>query len=138
MDSPTTDDLLSMGDWMVGLGWLEVQRAVRASSIVMPRVLGKNSTQVPFTEDQHPVGYLCSDREHEPLRVGIHTGTPGRNLHRNDACIGEDRIERCSELPGPVTDHEPELGDAIAEIHHKICCTVQGPSGFTVTLTTCP
>jgi hypothetical protein len=45
-----------MGGWVVGLGWLEVQRAVRASSIVVPRVLGQDSAQVPFTKDQHPVG----------------------------------------------------------------------------------
>jgi hypothetical protein len=35
---------------------LEVERAVRTSSVVVPRVLGQNSTQVLFTEDQHPVG----------------------------------------------------------------------------------
>jgi hypothetical protein len=34
-----------IGDRVVGLGWLEVERAVRASSVVVPRVRGQNSTQ---------------------------------------------------------------------------------------------
>jgi hypothetical protein len=33
-----------VGDRVVGLGWLEVERAVRASSVVVPRVLDQDST----------------------------------------------------------------------------------------------
>jgi hypothetical protein len=116
-----------IGDRVVGLGWVEVERAVRASSVVVPRVLGQDSAQVPFTEDQHPVGHFRSDREHEPLRVGIRAGTLGWNLHRGDAGIGQDRIECCGELPGPVADQKPELCGAIAEIHQKIPDLLHGP-----------
>ncbi|MBV9160326.1 MAG: hypothetical protein JO281_01945 [Pseudonocardiales bacterium] len=38
-------------------GWVELERAVRALSVVVPHVLGQDSAQVPFTEDQHPVGH---------------------------------------------------------------------------------
>jgi hypothetical protein len=33
--------------------------------------LGQDRLQVPFAEDQHPVGDLGPDREHEPFRIGI-------------------------------------------------------------------
>ena len=36
---------------------MELERAVRALSVVVPHVLGQDSAQVPFTEDQHPVGH---------------------------------------------------------------------------------
>jgi hypothetical protein len=32
-----------------------------------------------------------------------------RILHRYDACVGQDRIERVGELPGTVANQEPEL-----------------------------
>jgi hypothetical protein len=35
---------------VVGPGRVEVERAVRASSVVVPRVLGQDSAQVPFTK----------------------------------------------------------------------------------------
>jgi hypothetical protein len=38
---------------------VEVTRAVRASSVVVSRVLGQDNTQVPFAEDQHPIGHPC-------------------------------------------------------------------------------
>lgn len=128
-----------MGDWVVELGWLEVQRAVRASSIVVPRVLGQDNAQVPFTEDQHPIGYLCPNREHEPLRVGIRTGLRGgiftavmpasARTASNDAvnCPARSRTRNrnwVTRSPRSIT-------------RFRICCTVQCSSGFAVTPTTC-
>ena len=82
-----------IGDRVVGLGWVEWERAVRASSVVVSRVLGQDSAQVLFAEDQYPVGHVRSDREHEPLRVGVRVGTWWWNRHRGDAGIGQGRIE---------------------------------------------
>jgi hypothetical protein len=70
-----------------------VERAVRASSVVVPRVLGQDSAQVPFAEDQHPIGHFRSDRKHEPLREGVRTRASGRDLHCGDARISHDRVK---------------------------------------------
>jgi hypothetical protein len=73
----------------------------------MGLVLGQDRPPVPLAEDQHPVGDLRPGREHEPLRIGIRARGPGRDLHGLDAGIGQHRVERPGELPGPVTDREP-------------------------------
>jgi hypothetical protein len=39
---------------------LELERAVWTSSVVVSRVLGQDSTQMPFVEDQHAVGHFRS------------------------------------------------------------------------------
>ena len=42
-------------------GWpgrAELAAAVGSSSVVVPGLLGYQAAQVPFTEDQHPVGQL--------------------------------------------------------------------------------
>ncbi len=43
------------------------------------------------------------------------------NFHENrdnlDAHIGQDSVERRGELTGSISDEEPELGEAITEIH---------------------
>jgi hypothetical protein len=37
----------------------------------MGLVLGQDRPQVPFAEDEHPVGDLCPGAEHEPFRVSV-------------------------------------------------------------------
>ena len=49
-----------------------------------------------------------------------------------DTGIGQDCIERRGEVSGAVSDEEPELGDAIAEIHHQIADLLGGPSAIGV------
>ena len=93
--------------------------------VVMTLVAGQDSPQMLSAEDEHSVGDLGPGGEHEPFRVSVRARTPGRDLDRFDTGIGQDRVERGAELPGPVPDKEPEVGGAIAEVH--------GPSGFAVT-----
>jgi hypothetical protein len=50
------------------------------SSVAVPGVLCQDRPQMPFTEDQRPVGDLCPGGEHQPFRVGVRTGAPGRDL----------------------------------------------------------
>ena len=46
--------------------------------VVMALVLGQDRPQVPFAEDEHPVGDLGPGGENEPFRVRI---APHRQLH---------------------------------------------------------
>jgi hypothetical protein len=52
---------------VAGPGRAELAAAMRALSVVMALVLGQDRPQMPFAEDQHPVGHLRPGGEHEPL-----------------------------------------------------------------------
>ena len=46
---------------VIGLGRAELAAAMGSPSVVMALVLSQDRPQVPFAEDQHPVGDLGSD-----------------------------------------------------------------------------
>jgi hypothetical protein len=120
-DGPALDPLVGeVGGGVVGPGRAELTAAMGSSSVVMIRVLGQHHPQVPFAEDQHPVGDLGPGGEHEPFGIGVRPRAPGRDLHRLDARAGQDRVEGRGELPGPVADQEPEARGAVAEVHQEV------------------
>ena len=101
---------------------------------------------MPLAEGQHPVGDLRPDGQHEPFRISIRVEAPRRDPHGLDASFSQDLVERLGELPGPVTDQEPEVHSAVPQIQARsprsisslrVCCTVYGPSGFVVIPRTC-
>ena len=81
---------------------------MRSSPVVVPGILSHHGAQVPYAEDQHPVGDLGPGGEHEPFGIGVCPGASGRDLDRFDTSAGQDRVERRAELSGPVTNQEPE------------------------------
>ncbi len=119
---------------MVGPRRAELAAAMGTTSVVMGLVLGQDRPQMTLAEDQHPVGDLRPGREHEPFRIGIRARAPGRDFHGLDADASQERVEGPGELPGPIPEQEPEVSSATAEIikRLRICCVVQGPSGFAV------
>jgi len=69
---PAQDSLLGeVGNRVVGPGRVELAAAVGASSVVVSLIVGQDRPQMPLAEDQHPVGDLRPDGEHEPFRIGI-------------------------------------------------------------------
>jgi hypothetical protein len=54
--------------------------------------------EVAFAEHEYPVGELGADREHEPLGVGVRSGTSGRDRQHVDAGVGEHDVEGGGEL----------------------------------------
>jgi len=71
-DGPALDPLLGeVGDGVVGPGRAEFAAAVGSLSVVVPGIPGEDRPQVPFTEDQHPVGDLVPGGEHEPFGIGV-------------------------------------------------------------------
>jgi hypothetical protein len=73
-------------------------------------ILGQDRPQMPLAEDEHPVGDLGPGGEHEPFRISVRARAARRDLHDLDTGIGQDRVKRCGELSGPITDEEPEAG----------------------------
>jgi hypothetical protein len=87
----------------------------------------KHLVQVPLAEDQHPVGDLGSDGQHEAFGVVVRHRALPRNLECFDARVRKDRIERRRGLPGPIADQEPETGGTSAEIHQQVAGLLRGP-----------
>jgi len=86
---PALDSFLGeVGGGVVGLGWLELECAVRSSPVVVPGIFGHHDAQVSLAEEQHPVGDLSPGGEHEPLRISVRARTSGRDLHGLDTGIG--------------------------------------------------
>ncbi len=112
---------------MVGSRWSELPGPVRAVAVVVPGVLGQHPAEVPFAEDQHPVGQLGAGSQHEPLRVSVRAGAPGRDLHHLDAGVGEHGIEGGGELTGPVTDQVREPRRTVTKVVEKIPGLLGGP-----------
>ena len=98
----------------------------------------EHHTQVPLTEDQYAVGEFGSDRAYEPSGETVRPRPTRRNLDYADADVSEDSIEGRCKLTGPIWDEEPELGDAIAKIHHQSAGLLRSPpSGLLVAPSRC-
>ena len=81
---------------------------MRPPGVVVVGVHGKHLVQVPLAEDQHPVGDLDADGQHDAFGEAVHPGAPRRDLDHLDLCIGQNRVERGRELAGAIADQEPE------------------------------
>jgi hypothetical protein len=75
---------------------------------------------VPLSEDQHQVGEFGSDGQDEALGEAVRPRAAGWDLDYLDARVRQHRVERRRELPGPITDEEPEPGNTLAEVHHEV------------------
>ena len=117
----------------------QLQRSMRPLPVVVPRVLGKDATQVSLAEDQHPVGDLGADGQHKAFGEAVRPRASRRDLDDLNTCIGQHLAERCRELSGPIADEESEPGDMFAEVMTRLraCWVVQGPSGCAVTPRMC-
>ena len=105
----------------VGRSWrVKFAGAVRSSTVVVANIFREYCTQVPLTKDQYTVSQFGSDRADEPFGKTVCPRTPRRNPDDPDADVSKDRIKGCGELTSPISNKEPELGEAIAKIHHQI------------------
>jgi hypothetical protein len=87
----------------------------------------KHPAQMLLAEDEHPVSNLGSDGQHEAFGEAVRAWTPRRDLDHLDACVRQDRVERCRELPGAVADEEPKPGGVVAEVHDEVAGLLGGP-----------
>jgi hypothetical protein len=52
----------------------------------------------------------------KPFRISIRSRAARRDLHSLNPGVGQDRVKRRGELPGPVPDQEPEVRSPITQI----------------------
>jgi hypothetical protein len=90
---------------------------VRAVAVVLVGVLGQHQSQLPASEDQHPIQQLTPNRAHPPLRVGVGPWRPYRRAQPPDPLRREDGVERGGELGVPIAEHEPEPAEVVADLH---------------------
>ena len=95
--------------------------------VVVRGVLGQHPAEVPLVKDQHAVGELGSDGQHEAFGEAVSPWTPRRDLDHFDARVRHDRVERSRELTGPVADEEPKPGGTFAEVHDEVTGLLCGP-----------
>ncbi len=98
---------------VIGARRAELAAAMGPPPVVVGLVLGQDGPQMPFAEDEHPVGDLLAGGEHEPFRITVRSWAPRRDLHRLDTGIGQDGVKGRGELPGAVPDKESEAGGAV-------------------------
>jgi hypothetical protein len=101
-----------------------------AASRCTGRVPGKHVAQVPFAEDQHSVGYLGPDGQHNALGESVRPETPRRIFTTSMPASARTASERWRELSGPITDEEPEPGGVFTDVYDEVAglLVVQGPS----------
>jgi hypothetical protein len=116
-------DSLEIEVWgrMIGARRMQPQCPMRAPTVVVSAVAGKDGPQVPLTEDQDPVGEFGSGGQHESFGEAVRPWTPRRDLHGVDPGVSHDSIERGGELTGSVADEEAECGGALAKICECRC-----------------
>jgi hypothetical protein len=66
---------------------------MRPLQVVVPRVRGKDATQVSLAEDQHPVGDLGADGQHKAFVEAVRPRTPRRDLDHLNAHIMQHGLE---------------------------------------------
>ena len=106
---------LNVRDWLWP-GWVELLSAVRPLGVVVLDVLADHRVQMPTAEDEHPVGEFGSHGAHEPFRVAVRLRASRRNPDDFDSGVGEDGLERNSELAGSVPHQVGERRGAVAEV----------------------
>ena len=109
------------------LRWAQFAGAVWPLTVVVSNVFREHRMQVPLTEDQHAVGEFGSDGADEPFGETVPLRAAWRNSDYLYAHIGKDGVEGCGELASPVANEDPELGHAIAQIHHEVADLLGSP-----------
>src|SRR3979490_2656859 len=95
--------------------------------VVVGAVGCKYGPQVPLAEDQDAIGEFGSDGQNESFGEGVRSRTPRRDLDGVDPCAGQDGVERCGELAGPVGGEAPKFGGAIMEVLQEVTGLLGGP-----------
>jgi len=89
-------------------------------------VRSKHPAQVWLAEDQHPLGDLGSDGQHEAFGEAVRAWTPRRDLDHLNSCVRQDRVKGCRDLPGTVADEEPKPSDVLAKVRQQVAGMLGG------------
>jgi hypothetical protein len=119
-------------DGVAGPGRAELWAAVRSPAVVMGLILGQVRPQMPVADDEHRAGDLGPGGEHEPFRISVRGRAAGRGRRGLDAGVGQDRVRRRGELPGPVTGREPGGCGAVTRIGREVTVLRPGPGAVRV------
>jgi hypothetical protein len=80
-----------------------------------------------WSDDQEVVEAFPSEGADEAFRDRICPGCPDRRSNDSHVSAGEDCVEGRGELAVSVTDQEPDLFGAVAEIHEQVAGLLSDP-----------
>jgi hypothetical protein len=71
-DRSTPDQAVyRIGDRRFGPGWMQLQRSMGTSGVVVRSVGGQHVAQVSLSEDQHPIGDFGADGQNEAFGEAV-------------------------------------------------------------------
>ena len=100
-----------------GIGWITCLRAPAIRNLAADDGPLQMSLfdQQDLAELSHPD--YPGERRGRAIRHRRSRKDFGADLHGLDTGAGQDRVERCGVLPGPVADQEPEVRGPVTEVH---------------------
>src|SRR5215212_3939998 len=111
----------STGRWGSGAcGRLLMQRSVWAVGVVVLDELVQHLRQVAWSGDQRVVEAFAAQSADEALGDRVCARCPDWGADDGDVGAGEHGVECGGELGVSVTDQEPELLGAVAEVHQQV------------------
>jgi hypothetical protein len=88
--------------------------------VVVRHIARQHRLQLLLAKDQHLVERLTTNRADPLFRERVCPGCLHRCTQDADALGAKDRIEAVGELGVPVADEEPELPDAVRQLHQQV------------------
>ena len=104
-----------------------MQGAVRTMVVEVRHIFVQHRRKMAAVNDQHPVQQFAADSPDPSFGDCICSGCPYRGAQDAHALASEHGIEHARELAVAVSDQEPELGCAVAEVHQQVTCLLGHP-----------
>ena len=113
-----------------------IEGSVRAMPVVVGLVLGQDSCQLSFVEDQQPIQAFAADGADPPLGVGVRLRGAWWATEYWDLRVSEHVVEAGGERRIAIPDQEPETAGPLPAGIRKVraCWVTQSPVGCRVTL----
>src|SRR5258708_34435318 len=119
---------------MVRPGRVQLAAAMGAGSVVVGHVRGQDCPQMPFAEDEHPVGDLGPGGEHEPFRKafarGLRDGIFTASMPAAVRTASKDAVNCPARARTRNRKPAPRAPRSIRRL--RICWGVHSPSGWAV------
>jgi hypothetical protein len=117
---------------VIGLGRAELAAAMGPSPVVVPGIFGQDRPQVPFAEDQHPVGDFGPGSEDESFGIGVARGLRGGIFTASMPASARTASNDAVNCPARSrTRNRKSAARSPRSIRRlRICCTVHGQADF--------
>src|SRR5260221_14293020 len=110
---------------------------MRPRSVVITRVLGEHTPQMPLAQNEQVIQTLLADRANPALRHRVRLRRLERREHDVDTLGYEDVVKCRRELGVVVVNQEPPLRRLVREVPNQLACLLAHPDTVWPWGTTC-